>query len=144
MEGMRALDFLRGWLAAAIAYVIAERTSTLLGWFIGDGGVWQVSALASGELSPWVAPAVLSVIAAVVAVRRKVRAPWWKWLILTVAVPAAGGAFAVHLANGGNIVDLEEVLPWVITHVVLAGVLGVSVGAVLNKVRATSQVLRAR
>lgn len=138
---MKVIDYLRGWLAAAIAYVIAERVSTLVtGAAVTRGGL-DADWLTGSVYTPWLLPAALSAIAAIIAVRRKVTAAWWKWLILTITVPTAGGALLASWALDRQ-VDLVEVLPSVIVHVVLAGVLGVTVGTIVSHVRSAARTLR--
>lgn len=140
---MKVIDYLRGWFAAAATYVLATLitawvTSALPAFHLPEA---TTSWVPKSDLAPWLVPAVLSAVAAIVAVRRRARAEWWKWLILTVAVPFAGGAVIGSLALN-HAVDAGELARSVVCHVVVAGVLGVSIGTVLTRVRASTSALR--
>lgn len=136
-KAMQAVDYVRGWAAAGLAYAISDVGTTLVHrWVAG-----QTVNPFGQSVAPWVIPAVLSVIAAVVAVRKKVTASWWKWLILTITVPTVVGTILATRVLG-QAVNPATVTYAVITHVVLAGVLGVSLGTVLNATRRAATRLR--
>ena len=130
---MNIIDFARGWLAAAATYVVAQLVvAFVLSRALDSTSIPHIASEAS--VTPWLIPAVLSAVAAIVAVRRKVTGAWWKWLILTMVIPTVGGALVVSLVRDGGI-ELNSVVAAVVTHVAVAGVLGITAGAVLNSVR---------
>ena len=132
---VKITDYLRGWVAAAAVYAFTQLVIGLLLTRVLENQTLP-SAVRAASTAPWLVPAVLSVIAALVAVRRKVTAEWWKWLAVTMVVPTVGGAVIVSWAANHS-VDAASILPDVITHVAVAGVLGVTTGSVLNVVRRT-------
>lgn len=138
---MKIIDYLRGWIAAAVAYVISHIAIGLITQATGHTTAAGPSWLPGELMTPWLVPAVLSTVAAIVAVRRRVKAVWWKWLILTIAVPTTGGVALGSLALNQH-VDAASLAQSVLTHVALAGVLGVTIGTVLSRIRAASQTLR--
>ena len=134
---MNIIDFARGWVAAAATYVIAQlAVAFVLSRVLDTTNITTIANEAT--IAPWLIPAVLSALAAIVAVRRKATGAWWKWLILTMVIPTVGGALVVAMVRDHNI-DASSVAVAVVTHVAVAGVLGISIGTVLNAARRTAK-----
>ena len=137
---MKLIDYIRGWLSAAAIYVVVNLTVGVVLTEVLDTSS-TASEFQAAAYSAWLLPAALSAVAAIVAVRRRVTAAWWKWLILTVVIPTVGGAMALAFALDRN-ATIMNILPEVVVHVVLAGVLGVTGGTILNAVRKAARVGR--